>query len=557
MVRHCMQAVWWKGFVCRVRLAVGFLAALAAWCLLAGPCWGQAEGTRRWKEMREYTAADGSKVKIPKQPKLKRYRVQEILRSGKVPTADEPAFEEYFMYVIAEFTWESKRSELADLRDQLKRYYLQEAGKDTGGTELHDRLVQLMLSQFMSIALDAGYAPAVRYNAILVVGDLNLREGTPPLREDYAPLPQAAQPLLEVASKAEHPYYLRVGALVGIERHVRSRDGIASELRRGLVRDLTSMLQNAAGDSAGSVWLRRRATRCMAVFALKYPDLVDSGVGSVLGDIVANDKADVAFRCDAAYALGTLQDRAIPAEGVQKILLGMGELAMRLISDASRQTHASVPSADAGSEDAAPSAEAQDEDDASADDGSDAGDAGGKAIDDQESDAQADDADAGNQPASDEKKPADSDDPFASDSAEAPPKQQKKKRTTRTSGSTDDTTTVEVRKVMVRTLSSRLIQLRLGLEGVPAADGTAVGRGLAAAAAAQLKPLAAELAAKVKEIEELVGSSLKMPQEEFIAQLLVKRRELEQWYKSNSTAQPAAAAGAAATPKGGPVAAAK
>lgn len=557
MIAYSMRAALRRVVVCRTYLAVGVLVGFAAWCVVDRPSFGQAGLAGGWKQIKTYKAADGSEVKIPAQPRLKRFRIQEILRSGKVPAADEPAFEEYFMYIVAEFTFKRNLSRLAELRSELKRYYLQEAGRDAGGSELHDRLAQLMLAQFLAIALDEAFAPAVRYNAILVMGDLNLREGTPPGREDLVPLPQAVQPLLDVASNRQHPYYLRVGALVGIERHLRSRDGIAAEFRRRLSQDLTAMLQDATDESVGGVWLRRRAARCLSLVALKYPDLINPGVGIVLGDIVANDKADLAFRCDAAYALGALEERAIPADSVHKILAGMGDLALSVVSDAARQTHAEVPSAADTSTGAA--AQASPMGQAGTDEGSTAangsvGGTQGDASDAVGSGEQENDADAEGTQTKDEP-PADSDDPFAADAEAVPKKPSKKTSSRRSADSKEDPTSTEVRKIVVGTLKYRLAQVRLGLEGLSALDGTAVARGLAAAGPAQLKPVVDELVGKVKEIEELASTGLRGSQEEFMQKLLDKRRKLEEWQKANTAPQPAAAAGAQAAPQRGPVAA--
>ncbi len=557
MIAYSMRAAFRRAVVYRTRLTAGVLAVFAGCWMLVLPCLGQAAPAGGWKEIKTYKAADGRQVRIPEQPRLKRFRIQEILRSGKVPPADEPAFEEYFMYIVAEFTFERNLSRLAELRGELKRYYLQEAGRDAPSTELHDRLAQLMLAQFLPIALDEAFAPAVRYNAILVVGDLNLREGTPPGREDLVPLPQAVPPLLDVASNGQHPYYLRVGALVGIERHLRSRDGIAAEFRRRLSQDLTAILQEAAGESAGGVWLRRRAARCLSFVALKYPDTINPGVGAMLGDIVANDKSDLALRCDAAYALGALGERAIPADSVHKTLLGMGDLALTVVSDAARQTHAEVPSAADSSTGAAGQAspmgqagagegsEADGSDEGAKGDAGDAGDSG-----EQENDGDAEGTQTNDEP------PAESDDPFAPDAEASPKKTSKKKATSRRSSeSEEDPTTTEVRKILVGTLKYRLAQVRLGLEGLPAVDGTEVARGLAAAGPAQLKPAVLELVSKIKEIEEVASTSLRGSQEEFMQQLLDKRRDLEKWNKANAAPQPAAAAGAQAEPQRGPVAA--
>jgi len=553
MISRNLQAASWKALCCRAG-AAGF-ALLTAWCLSACLCWGQAAPGGS-KEMREYTAADGSKVKIPKQPRLKRFRVQEILRSGKVPAAEEAAFEEYFMYVIAEFTFESNRARLTELRDQLKRYYLQEVGKDASGAELHARLTQLMLTQFLALARDEEYAAPVRYNAILVVGDLNLREGSPPQREDYVPLPQALQPLMEIATQGQHPYYLRVGALVGIERHLRSRDGIAAEARRDLVQNLTTMLQDASGGSAGSIWLRRRAARCLSLLAMKHPEAMGPSVGAMLGDVVSDDKADLALRCDAAYALGVLQDRAIPADTVHKSLQGIGALAVKVIADASRQTHASVPSAGdvPGGDSQGPSGQQ-----AAADEGGAAAASKNAPAQEGQDPADAQDAEgAGGEQADKEEQPNESDDPFAPDAEGGDQKKPAKKAASgRSSASAEDATTVEVRKVVSRTLSYRLGQLRLAIEGVPTTDGTAVARGLAAVAAAQAKQAATQLAAKLKETEELAAKTARLSQEEFLQQLAAKSRELEQWLKGNAAGQPAAAAGAVAPPKNAPATAAR
>ena len=183
---------------------------------------------------------------------------------------------------------------------------------------VHKHLNSLTLRAMLTIAStdeDGTYHPAVRHNAMLIIGDLNEREGSSIGSNRGPPDPYAAALpiLLEEVVNPKRIDAVRSAALVGLLRHAKM-DRFRDPQQRWnqaertkifeSVMPLASSQQPPEGRSlAGHTWMRRRAVEILGNLdaALEGDELI-----SLLDQIAGGTKESLALRADAAHALGRI-----------------------------------------------------------------------------------------------------------------------------------------------------------------------------------------------------------------------------------------------------------
>ncbi len=200
---------------------------------------------------------------------------------------------------------------LTDIQSQLVQGYLQRVKSK----EAHDFMVKLTLDYMKRIA-SGNYHPASRYNAMLIIGQLNTDEAV--LSGDSKQLPRAHLPALgfmvQTLSDPKQVDVLKVAALIGIGRHAyldgqRRADqrmpGAAKNAVLGPVFKLASQDKPPAGRSAeGHMWLRREAIRILGDFR----DVgINNNVANLLESIYKDVELPVSFRLVAATSFAKLE----------------------------------------------------------------------------------------------------------------------------------------------------------------------------------------------------------------------------------------------------------
>jgi hypothetical protein len=151
-----------------------------------------------------------------------RLEIRKILSGGEPLQGNEQKFEDFFMKgVFAEMASADKLNEVGDLRRNFLRVYVR-------GTKLpqaqaaYDKLNQLTLKA-MPVFIARNFHPAVRYNAVLILGQLDAKPGSefgldkaPPV-----PLPAALPILIKAYEAGSLPDLVKIGAILGIQRHLR------------------------------------------------------------------------------------------------------------------------------------------------------------------------------------------------------------------------------------------------------------------------------------------------------------------------------------------------
>ena len=198
--------------------------------------------------------------------------------------------------------------DLGKHRDELLR-----AANKAKSAAFRNDLQKRILSMMPRIA-QMNFHPAVRYNAMLIVGALNASEGTTMGGERTAPDPKRAamSPLIGELRNAEQIDAVRIAALIGVHRHVeldRFRRPPFSSKQKATIAEVVipfvkSVEPPADRSFAAHNWIRRRAIEILAM--LDPPDK-EGAIASVFGEIFNDKKATRSLRLTAGEAIGATQ----------------------------------------------------------------------------------------------------------------------------------------------------------------------------------------------------------------------------------------------------------
>lgn len=325
-----MHVVNLRGAAVAGRAAVACLALVGG--LLAAP-----EPLRAFDELRQMTRPDGkTTIEVREATSTERFRVQSLLRdTGKHETPqDLDAFDNYFLYRIAEMTWNANHTLLPKKRAELKRDLI--SARAAKAQDLHDRANQMLLTELPKIALSDRFHPVVRVNAMLALGMLDKVEpditSTAP-GKGAEPLAAALPVLRQAAIDPQLPEAVRIAALVGIQHHAQLE--MAATERRPTVDALVGLVketQVGPGRSAtGMQWMRMSAAQILGTMVDKWADLGSPAVAEALVGLIGDAQAPLAARCEAAYALGLLDARQLTGPAATAAPAALGNLLLEII----------------------------------------------------------------------------------------------------------------------------------------------------------------------------------------------------------------------------------
>jgi hypothetical protein len=220
-----------------------------------------------------------------------------------------PNFKMYYSYLFRSFSQLNQVAKLPERRQQISDDLRRARTK-----EVHDALLadtQFYMKGFIT-STKKNFHPAVRYNAMLVIGDLNQDEVSSTQRFPN-PLPSALDFLITEYKKPNQTESLKLAALLGIYRHAQL-DFTASRIpadRRTEITGLMLALANAKDPPAGStpeghLWMQRRAIDVLAALGTVGANVE---VNKTLVSYVRNPDADILLRCTAANSLSRLTEK--------------------------------------------------------------------------------------------------------------------------------------------------------------------------------------------------------------------------------------------------------
>ena len=285
----------------------------------------------------------------PKEDKEKEYQrmrgdVQRMLRAGTIPADKEQLFNEYYTkYALPRWTWLNRLHELTKYRADLERELAMTYDPRKGTNQAHDKLQALAL-QYLKIYVNPAYlaqpkynfAPATRFNAILMIGRLNEVEPAMGVKV-VKPLPQALDILHIVANDEKQIDAVRVGALIGLRRHCRLAMEAGTEPPRVALGDMGVWAKRKEAERVrsdeGHAWMRTVAVKTLG-------DVEGAPQQAIVADIlrgIVNETDSPSFlRYEAANSLGSIDYRRAPGLDMTPYLQSLGLLAVA-VCDEERQ----------------------------------------------------------------------------------------------------------------------------------------------------------------------------------------------------------------------------
>jgi hypothetical protein len=188
--------------------------------------------------------------------------------------------------------------ELGKSREQLFKLMPQITNAGT-----RDLLNEIIFTYSRGIAR-GNFHPAVRYNAVLMLGDLDQQAGNPPV-----PHAKSTAELLELIEQEQFnkiavPESVKLGALVGLERH--TKYGIDPALKDRLTKTMMKVMASPTPEDVDKDvhdWVRGSAA---LVLANQYKDGPTKEVQAALTGLIADMKMELDDRCVVAGSLGRI-----------------------------------------------------------------------------------------------------------------------------------------------------------------------------------------------------------------------------------------------------------
>jgi hypothetical protein len=261
---------------CRVQPAA-VVIAFAAWLVTAAPAlaqgepkylgWAKVENAREMRELKDK------------------------LRDGSALDAESREFVR--QTVLPQLALEENSSTIERTRRRMREVLLTEIEEEKAFAD-----VSRLVADFMTaLARDSDAEPAVRVNAMLLVGEMRGKDGKP--------WPPVRPTLAAAAGDAQLPLEVRIAAIAGLGRHVEACRGDA---------EATAALAKAAGPAIMAIlaepvvsdrraeqeWL---ASRAVSLLPALVPTAAKN-VAAVLAAIVEDPARATDMRVRAAAALG-------------------------------------------------------------------------------------------------------------------------------------------------------------------------------------------------------------------------------------------------------------
>ena len=200
---------------------------------------------------------------------------------------------------FARWTRPSDYASIPDFRKQLAA----ELRAARNNQAVSDYLLGLTISRMKEfIKPEPEYHPVVRYNAMLVIGELSTAQGPP--------LPEAQAVLLSELNNPNQNDLVLAAVLIGMIRHCTAGFPDADVRDKQVVAPLLKLAQAPAAPARSSeshAWLRSLAVDALA--ALRYPGS-NGAVAQTLANLVSDDTVSPMVRMSAAKALGNLDYQA-------------------------------------------------------------------------------------------------------------------------------------------------------------------------------------------------------------------------------------------------------
>lgn len=241
--------------------------------------------------------------------------IKDRVMSGAAPlNQNKAALDQWYRsYFFRSFTHPAEFSKLPEKRQEILND-LKRSGREAQNP-VHDYLVAIT-KKYMEgfVVSERGlFHPAVRFNAMLILGDLNQAEMKIGQKVPN-PLPESLGFMVREYKREDQIDAVRVAALIGILRHAKLdwyRNPDSSRINLAARTELANMMiallqadeapENRNPD--GHVWMQRRAVDILGALGMIGQM---AAANDAVRSIVANSERPLPLRCTAAEALGLI-----------------------------------------------------------------------------------------------------------------------------------------------------------------------------------------------------------------------------------------------------------
>jgi hypothetical protein len=300
--------------------------ALLGLLVVAGPVYGQARprAAAQPKAIDPKVAAANQAADMKREQGKLRTKVTQLRGTGAIPADERATVQQYYEMYATLMTLPGMASELAALRQEIKQQHTVAWGNSTDKAGLAI-VNQILLTEMEKVAMDDKQTPLARYNAMLVIADLNDVETDRLGRGDAKAMAAAVPVLLAAITDPNINDAVQVAALIGLLRHAQL--GIADkQIEKQVAAELEKLaaeetVPESRGEDAHH-WMRRRAIEIVTTIFTRQGNTPTKTFSAALESIVANEENPLVFRAEAAEALG----RVGGAQGT--IVDALGETAL-------------------------------------------------------------------------------------------------------------------------------------------------------------------------------------------------------------------------------------
>ncbi|HJQ81386.1 MAG TPA: hypothetical protein VJ828_15600 [Lacipirellulaceae bacterium] len=255
----------------------------------------------------------------PPDAKLKTYGgvARALVKQGSY-AAEKAKIDEYFdKFYFPDMTGTSPEElgRLGDSRYKLFKDYLWESTDATFQQTLTNKAFTAMINVLKP--QNPPYHPAVRFNAVLVIGMLDRQYGVEGSRPSE-PLPQATKALVAIVDSATvkeifSPAVI-LGAVIGLERHAQLRQSLSADDVAKMTAALLKLINHDKPiqdmDPAAYAWLRLRAASALSHLRTVGPkNSFHNAIVKLAGELKSMDD-----RCEAASLLARTDYKEVKLE---------------------------------------------------------------------------------------------------------------------------------------------------------------------------------------------------------------------------------------------------
>lgn len=254
-------------------------------------------------------------------------RVATILRDTNDPgDAEKKVLDDLFMkYIFPSMTAydpPEALGQLANSREQLFTRYIN-TSKSQGARDYLNSKTLLAMS---SIA-KGPFHPAVRYNAALIVGQLDQASGTP--------LPAANEVLISLLesdefNKTQVPTALKIAAIIGLQRRIAGLEPALAE-RISKAATAIALRKEAPDDASPEVygWVRKNAAKLLTA---QVAAGMTPAVHQTMVTLISDKTIDLDDRCSIAQLLKPDMYKSAQGLDVNAMTLALGDLAKQALA---------------------------------------------------------------------------------------------------------------------------------------------------------------------------------------------------------------------------------